>query len=115
MKKVIVQMSSHFNMTVSTRAAVQNLFKLSKRKIDELIFDFSGIQFISSSASHQFVLEVRELEKQSIPVTIINMNKDIETMLELAKTDRKNIFTIQNIKHLNVTSKKDLSNLLLEV
>ena len=115
METSIVQLSSHFERSISTRAAVQNLFTFDKKRINEVIVDFSEIHLISSSASHQFILEIRDLEKQNISVTLINVANDINRMLELAKTDRKNIFTVQNVKHLNVKSDKDLSTLLLEV
>jgi anti-anti-sigma regulatory factor len=115
MKTIIVQLSLHFDRSISTRVAVQNLFSFDKRGFEEIIFDFSDIHFISSSASHQFVMEVKELEKQSISVSYSSISDDVEKMLCLAKTDRKNIFTVQEVKHLNVLSNKDLSSLLLKV
>lgn len=115
MKTIIVQLISHFDRSISTRAAVQNLFSFDKRGVEEIVFDFSGIHFISSSASHQFILEVRELAKHNISVSYTNISSDVERMLELAKTDRKNIFTVQNVRHFNVLSNKDLSNFLLGV
>ncbi|MCX6327212.1 MAG: STAS domain-containing protein [Bacteroidia bacterium] len=115
MKTIIVQLSLHFDRSISTRVAVQNLFSFDKRGVEEIVFDFSDIHFISSSASHQFVMEVKELEKLNISVSYSSISDDIEKMFCLAKTDRKNIFTVQEVKHLNVLSNKDLSSLLLEV
>jgi anti-anti-sigma regulatory factor len=115
MKTTIVKLNLHFDRSISTRVAIQNLFCFDKNGIEEIIFDFSDIHFISSSASHQFVIEIKELEKQNISVSYSNISEDIEKMLCLAKTDRKNIFTVQEVKHLNVLSNKDLSSLLLEV
>lgn len=115
MKTKIVQLSLHFDRSISTRVAVQNLFSFDKSGIGKIIFDFSDIHFISSSASHQFVMEVKELEKQNISVSYSTISENIEKMLCLAKTDRKNIFTVQDVKHLNVLSNKDLSSILLEL
>ena len=113
MKTIIVQLSLHFDRSISTRVAVQNLFSFDKRGVMEIVFDFSDIHFISSTASHQFVMEVKELEKQNISVSYTNISDDVKKMFCLAKTDRKNIFTIQDVQHINVLSNKDLSSLLL--
>lgn len=115
MKSIIVNLKSHFDRSISTRVAVQNLFRFDKRDIEEVVVDFSEIHFVSSSASHQFHLEIKELEKNNIKVSVINVLSDVERMLELAKTDRKNIFTVQDVQHFNITSDKDLSTLLLQV
>jgi anti-anti-sigma regulatory factor len=115
MKTIIVDLKSYFDRSISTRVAVQNLFRFDKRDIEEVVVDFSEIHFVSSSASHQFYLEVKALEKDNIKVTVINVLSDVDRMLELAKTDRKNIFTIQDVKHFDITSDKDLSELLLQV
>jgi len=115
MKSMVIQLSSYFDRSIFTRAAVQNLFRFEKLDAEEIIFDFTGIIFVSSSASHEFYLEVKKLESQNKKVTLVNVINDVEKMLALARTDRKNIFTVQKIEHLNITSDKDLSKLLLQV
>jgi anti-anti-sigma regulatory factor len=115
MKSMIIHLNSYFNRSISTRAAIQNLFTFDKTEAEEIIFDFSGINFVSSSASHQFYLEVKKLESQDKTISFINVIPDVDKMLVLAKSDRKNIFTVQKIEHLNVTSDKDLSQLLLQI
>ena len=115
MKSMIIQLNSYFNRSISTRAAIQNLFSFDKTEAEEIIFDFSGINFVSSSASHQFYLEVKKLESLNTTISFINVIPDVEKMLVLAKSDRKNIFTVQKIEHLNITTDKELSQFLLQV
>ena len=110
MKSVKIILSSKFTRIVSTRAAIENLFK--DLVADEVVIDFSDIHFISSSAAHQMVTEIKNLEKKSIKVTCENSTDDVFRMLELAKTDRKNIFTVTpSIKHHIVRSENDLTKL----
>jgi len=115
MKPLTIKLNEHFNRSISTRFAVRNIFNFNKSEVEEVIIDFSKIHIISSSASHQFILESRELEKKNIQVSFTNTTKDIEKMLELAKTDRKNIFTVQNLKYVNVSSNEDITSILLEM
>lgn len=113
MKEQRLILSEKFNNSISTRIAVENLFK--NIKTDELIIDFSDISFISSSAAHQMVIEIRLLEQRNINVKCENMNPDVSRMIELSKTDRKNLFTtIPSIKHSIINSNLDLSRLFLE-
>lgn len=113
MKEQRLILSEKFNNSISTRIAIENLFK--NIKTDELIIDFSDISFISSSAAHQMVIEIRLLEQRNINVKCENMNPDVSRMIELSKTDRKNLFTtIPSIKHSVINSNLDLSRLFLE-
>lgn len=113
MKEQRLILSKKFNNSISTRIAVENLLK--NIKTDELIIDFSDISFISSSAAHQMVIEIRLLEQRNINVKCENMNPDVSRMIELSKTDRKNLFTtIPSIKHSIINSNLDLSRLFLE-
>lgn len=113
MKEQRLILSEKFNNSISTRIAVENLLK--NIKTDELIIDFSDISFISSSAAHQMVIEIRLLEQRNINVKCENMNPDVSRMIELSKTDRKNLFTtIPSIKHSVINSNLDLSRLFLE-
>lgn len=110
MKSVRIILSSKFTRSVSTRAAIENLFK--DLIADEVVIDFSDIHFISSSAAHQMVIEIKNLEKKCIKVICENSTDDVFKMLELAKTDRKNIFTVPPpIKHNVVRSESDLTRL----
>lgn len=107
MKSVRIILSSKFSRCVSTRAAVENLFK--ELLADEIAIDFSDIHFISSSAAHQMVTEIRLLERKNVKVICENTMEDVSRMLELAKTDRKNIFTVTPfMKHNVVRSDSDL-------
>ena len=111
MKSVRIILSSKFTRSVSTRAAIENLFK--NLVADELFIDFSDIHFISSSAAHQMVTEIKLLEKKNVKVILENTTDDVSKMLELAKTDRKNIFTVTPVmKHFVVRSESDLSKLI---
>lgn len=112
MKSEVFILSNKFDRSISTRVAVENLFK--SLTADELVIDFTNICFISASAAHQMVIEIKLLDKKNVNVTCENMNYNISKMLELAKTDRKNIFTVTpQMKHTVIRSESDLSKLLL--
>jgi len=115
MKTKVIKLNSYFDKSISTRAAIKNLFIFSKKGIGEVIIDFDKISFISSSASHQLTLEIRDCEQNNISVALLNVNENIDRMIELSKTDRKNIFTVQKLEHLQVRSDQDIANLLLGV
>jgi len=113
MKSELIILSSKFNRSISTRAAIENLFK--NLIADEVVIDFSDIYYISGSAAHQIITEIKFLEKKNVKVSCEHMNDDVSRMLELSKTDRKNIFTVPSfIKHSVVRSESDLSELLLD-
>jgi anti-anti-sigma regulatory factor len=112
MKSINIILSKIFDRSISTRAAVENLFK--DVIADEVVIDFLDISFISSSAAHQMVTEIKNLEKKKVKVSSVNMDEDVFKMLELAKTDRKNIFTVPLfIKHSTIRTENDLSKFLL--
>ena len=115
MKTKVVKLSSFFDRSISTRVAIENLFSFDNKGTNEIVLDFKNIYFISSSASHQLIIEAGELEKKGITVSFKNIENNIDRMLELSKTDRKNIFTVQNIEHLKVRSDKELNRLLLSL
>lgn len=110
MKSARIILSSKFTRCISTRAAIENLFK--DLIADDITIDFSDIHFISSSAAHQMVTEIRLLERNNVKVICENTTDDVCRMLELAKTDRKNIFTVTPLmKHHVIRSESDLSKL----
>lgn len=115
MKTKVIKLSSYFDRSISTRAAIRNLFIFSKKGIGEVVINFHNISFISSSASHQLTLEINDFEQNGIHVTISNVGENIGKMIELSKTDRKNIFTVQNMEQVQVRSEQDLAKLLLGV
>ena len=106
-------LKNKFDKIISTRAAVKNLFDLNFSTLEEFNIDFSDIVFISSSAAHQLVMELRKLESLDIEVNILNINKDVQRMINIAKTDRKNIFTTQPIEVLDTPNEKELDEFLL--
>jgi anti-anti-sigma regulatory factor len=115
MNSKVVKFSEFFDRSISTRSAIENLFNFDKAGLKEVVLDFADIYLISASASHQVILEIRELEKKDITVNLINIDKNVGRMLDLSKTDRKNILTVQSIEHINIQSSSDLNKLLLSV
>ncbi|MCJ7447601.1 MAG: STAS domain-containing protein [Bacteroidales bacterium] len=113
MNSKIVRLNEFFDRSISTRSAIENLFNFDKTGFNEIVLDFTDIYLISASASHQIILETRKLEKSGIPVNLFNLDSNVRWMLELSKTDRKNILTVQNIEHYNIQSSVDLNKLLL--
>jgi anti-anti-sigma regulatory factor len=114
MKSLIINLRSKFSDSISTRAAVRNLFKEEYKSYENIIIDFKEIEFISSSSSHQFKLEKDKLASIGITLEYINISNDISRMLDLAKTDRKNIFTLQDVTYHTASNMEEIETLLLE-
>ena len=112
MKTKKIKLHKKFDNIISTRAAIDEVFSSDTRKLEEIYIDFSEISFISSSAAHQLVLKMREYEKKNIQVTLLNMKEEVERMINIAKTDRKNIFTSQPVEVVEVISEEELEDLL---
>ena len=108
-KKIILK--KRFDKIISTRAAIDEVFSFDLSNLEEISIDFADIFFISSSAAHQLVLKIREYEKRDIEVILLNMNDEVERMINIAKTDRKNIFTSQPVEIVEDVSEKDLEDL----
>ena len=49
-------MNKKFEKTISTRAAIDEVFSFDLSNLEEISIDFADISFISSSAAHQLVL-----------------------------------------------------------
>lgn len=113
MKTVLVKLKQRLSENISTRSAIENIFAFDKKNINSAIFDFDGIRLISSSAAHQFFLEIKNLEKSNIEVKCNKVDSNVQRMLDLASKDRKNIFTHQTVQHHKVNSRKELDKFLL--
>jgi anti-anti-sigma factor len=111
MKTKMIILKEKFSHIISTRVAVENLFKFNAKSFTEIIIDFNEINFISSSAAHQVVIEMKTLKDLEVEVNIINVNDDVLRMINLAKTDRKNIFTTQKVSVCNALNKSDLAHI----
>lgn len=113
MKTKIVSLRKYFSNSISTRAAIENIFDFNLSNLKSITYDFTEINFISSSAAHQFVLELEKIDSNRIEVTLTNIVDDVQKMLDLSRSDRKNLFTTQKIDFVTVTSNKDLESILL--
>ncbi len=113
MDEFYIILSEKFSNSISTRSAVRAIFSSIEPVYDKIIVDFNGIDFISSSASHQFKLEADKLYSIGKELECVNASKNISRMLDLSKKDRKNIFTIKDITHHEITNMEDLEGLLL--
>lgn len=114
MKTKVIMLNKKFNERVSTRAAVQNLFNDSHfTNCNQVVLDFRGIRFLSSSAAHQIFLETKNLKNKNIDIKLENVNENVHKMLSLSSKDRKNLFTILHFDHEKVSSSQELDKFLL--
>ncbi|MCD6333631.1 MAG: STAS domain-containing protein [Bacteroidales bacterium] len=113
MKSKKIKLNKKFDDIISTRAAIDEVFDFDLRNLEKICIDFSKISFISSSAAHQLVLKIREFEKNIIQVDLLNINDDVQRMINISKTGRKNIFTTQPVEVVKDLSEKELNELLL--
>ena len=115
MKLLTIKFNEFFDRSISTRTAIESLFTFDKTDIEEVVLDFLDIVLISASAAHQIILEVKKLEVMHIKVNMINLSNHINKMLELSKTDRKNILTVQRFEHYTAKNKSELNTFLLSI
>ena len=113
MKLFTIKFNELFDRSISTRSAIENLFSIDKTGIEEVVLDFTDISLISASAAHQIIIESKRLEEDHIQVNMINLNEHVNRMLELSKTDRKNILTVQRFECFTPKTTSDLSTFLL--
>jgi hypothetical protein len=113
MKTFDIKFRNFFDRSISTRSAIESLFSFDKTGIDEVNLDFADIILISASAAHQIVLEIKRLEVSHIQVNKINLDNHINRMLELSKTDRKNLLTVQTFERFKVKTASDFNSFLL--
>jgi anti-anti-sigma regulatory factor len=115
MKLLTIKFNEFFDRSISTRTAIESLFTFDNTDVEEVILDFLDMVLISASAAHQIIIEVKKLELKHIKVTMINLSNHINRMLELSKTDRKNILTVQSFERFTAKNKSDLNRFLLSV
>ena len=86
-KHITLTLSDHFHNSVSSRAAIVNLFDIDMHDVASITVDFQDITFLSRSAAHQLLTTKSEFsEKHNIKVSFINLQKDIREMLETVES-----------------------------
>lgn len=113
MKLFTIRFNEFFDRSISTRSAIVSLFNFDRSIIEEVVLDFSEISLISASAAHQIIIEARKLEESSIRISMINLDDHVKRMLELSRTDRKNILTVQNFERFNLRTTSEINKFLL--
>lgn len=113
MRSFKIMFNEFFDRSISTRSAIENIFCFDIADISEVILDFTEINLISASAAHQIIIETRKLEDINIQVNMINLHNHVKRMLELSKTDRKNILTLPHFKRYKLKNSEEINKFLL--
>jgi anti-anti-sigma regulatory factor len=107
-KPEIIALSSIYETTISSRSSISILLKKFKTSHNlNIVFDFYGIYFMSRSSAQQLMLEKKELEKNNIKISFINITPNVNKILEVAehKLDR----TILNMVVKDIQSTEELA------
>lgn len=56
--------------------------KILKKKLNSVVFNFDGIEFISRSATHEFNMIKKELSEKGVNVVFEKMSPDIEKIIK---------------------------------
>ena len=96
--KKIVQIAKYLPIVISTRDSIRKLFDLDDLKFfNEVVFDFSGIKFISRSAADELT---KNADKCSINMSFINTNANIDSMFQAVwskKKSREDTFAVTEL------------------
>lgn len=72
------------------RSSVDNFTQSLQRRGRPYILDFEGVNFISRSAAHQFLLDKEKLHNEKgIEVTILNTGESVRKMFRIASIKSK--------------------------
>lgn len=116
-KNIVLKLAEHFKNSVSSRAAVINLFAVDLSDKEPIEVDFNNIEFISRSATHQFIKEKQRLENElKIKVAFLNQNKEVKTMFDIVnKSIESPQPKVSEIYRVRFSSQKEFSNFLLRI
>lgn len=112
-----LNLSEHFNNSVSSRAAVINLFAIDLSDIKTLQVDFITIDFVSRSATHQFIKEKEKLENKShVKVNFSNINKAVKHMFDIVnKSIESPQPKVSEIRRVHFSTQKEFSSFLSRI
>jgi len=112
LKSITILLKDHFAASISTRMSVRNLLDdfLKYPDNQEVIIDFSGIEFISPSAAHEFILYSRDFMKKGKIIRFINTSSRVNQIIAIAKKRRKTRRPKQKISHISFNTYQDMIN-----
>jgi hypothetical protein len=88
MKKI--NLHNEFGNLIITREAIISLFNSLAHTNNLLVLDFSNIEFISRSATHEYI---RQKLSNNIKLKEINMSQNVKSMFLLVTKQLKKITT----------------------
>ena len=87
---ITLKLFENFNSSISSRAAIINLFNFDFTKVKTLEVDFSKVSFLSRSAAHQLIKEKERYDnKYNIKVKFTNRSKMVKEMLDTVNKSLK--------------------------
>ena len=112
-----LNLSEHFKNSVSSRAAVINLFTIDLSDIKILEINFSDIDFVSRSATHQLIKEKERLEnKLHIKVNFSSVNNAVKEMFAIVNKSIESPPTkVSEIHRIHFSTQKEFSNFLSRI
>lgn len=115
----ILKLSEHFKDSVSSRAAIINLFAIDLSKVKTLEIDFSNIDFVSRSATHQLIKEKERLEKElHIKVSFCKRCREVKEMFDIVSKSLKTAQSAKNISTVHrviFSTPKEFRNFLQRI
>ena len=80
-----IKLSSLFDGNISTRAAVSLIDHQMNPKAKKVILNFSNIDFISRSFTHELL---RFIDKNDREIELIHIQSQVKTMLKMVKASK---------------------------
>lgn len=84
--KSTIRLKDLYNESISSRDAVSLLFDRPFESKEIIEVDFSGIEFITRSATHQLLKEIQRVQEQFKAVVLITSpNEEVKKMIKIVR------------------------------
>jgi len=110
-----IKLSDYFNNQINSRSAVSSFLN---QKIDKenVILDFSDINFISRATAHELLSSVDKFANRGVKITFTNLNSQVESIIDKVDASRKDSFKKATfVNRISFSSEKEFNNFLLSL
>jgi len=116
-KHITLKLSDHFHNSVSSRAAIVNLFDIYMNDVASITVDFQDIGFLSRAAAHQLLTTQKEFShERNVKVVFANMQKDVRDMLETVQSSlQKKSNKSSGVEVIHFSNESEFNEFLKEI
>lgn len=94
---IYINIANEIGPRLGLRISCDRLFDRISSMDADIVIDFAGVETISRSFAHQYLLRKKEL-KDRIRITEVNMPDNIKRMFDVVMTARKTSIDVKTVK-----------------